>query len=71
MKDTPFTTHIPSLAPVLRSGSFVDRPNRFTLVLKDEAVFTAYLPNTGLLEELCTENGLFHAVPFKSEKWYS
>jgi sugar fermentation stimulation protein A len=50
--------------------SFVERPNRFTLVLESGGkTLRAYLPNTGRLEEYLVEGHPFFVVPFRSKKF--
>jgi sugar fermentation stimulation protein A len=51
-------------------ASFVERPNRFTLVLESGGkTLRAYLPNTGRLEEYLVEGHPFFITHFKSEKF--
>ena len=52
-------------------GRFVDRPNRFTLLLESGGkILKAYLPNTGMLEEYLVEDHPFFITPFRSEKFF-
>jgi len=49
---------------------FVARPNRFTLLLrKNKKLISAYLPNTGRIEEYLTEGNVFFITPAKTEKF--
>jgi sugar fermentation stimulation protein A len=51
-------------------GRFVDRPNRFTLLLESGGkLLKAYLPNTGRLEEYLVEGHPFFITPFRSQKF--
>ncbi len=68
-KYSPLVSERPPGKTVWRSGTFISRPNRFTLILKDREPFRAYLPNTGRLEEFCTRTARFHAVPFDSARF--
>ena len=52
------------------AASFVERENRFCLLLKkDGAAFRAYIPNTGRMEEFLVDGGTFFVSPFKTEKF--
>jgi sugar fermentation stimulation protein A len=49
---------------------FVDRPNRFTLVLrKGKRLIMAYLPNTGRIEEYLIEGNVFFITPSHTQKF--
>lgn len=52
------------------AASFIERENRFCLLLKkDGATFRAYIPNTGRMEEFLVDGGTFFVSPFKTEKF--
>ena len=58
------------LYPEWEAANFVERENRFCLLLeKNGAVFRAYIPNTGRMEEFLVDGGTFFVSPFKTEKF--
>jgi sugar fermentation stimulation protein A len=49
---------------------YVDRPNRFTLLLEGGGrLFKAYLPTTGRLEELLTDGSIFFVSPSQTARF--
>jgi sugar fermentation stimulation protein A len=53
-----------------REARFVARPHRFTLLLElAGGTVRAYLPNTGRLEELTVDGGVFYVTPSRTGKF--
>ena len=52
------------------AAAFVKRENRFSLLLeKKGTLFSAYIPNTGRMEEFLVEGGTFFVSPFNTDKF--
>ena len=53
-----------------KEASFIDRPNRFTLMLRSgRRQLRAYLPNTGRLEEYLVTDAPFFIIPHRTRKF--
>jgi sugar fermentation stimulation protein A len=52
------------------ASSFIERENRFTLLLKKSGnTFRAYIPNTGRMEEFLVNSGIFFVSPCMTDKF--
>jgi sugar fermentation stimulation protein A len=59
-----------ALSDSWKEALFLERPNRFTLMLRSgKDVIAAYLPNTGRLEEYLVKDHPFYVIPSRSPKF--